>query len=231
MNEHNFIRQITGHPVSTLSLHLMTDIVPFGWNEAYTLNANHRNVDQKSIIDLVKDEDPDMTIDRQQLALDARGERANQRNQQGNLQLLAYEVVDVKSENETETKMGSFARVPLAHTDINCNRTIITYKNAMAIQITEDAINALAIAMGAHVRGVPIPFDGRVISFQPLTQVTDEPDHAGCDIKSLNDVCRKMCLPWSYRDDAMVSHCVRHLHAYFRLITNITWSATEGGHR
>ena len=233
INVHDCVKQITGHPVSTLSLHLMTDTVPYGWNEAYTLHSNHRNVDQKSIIEASKEDclDPGNTIDHQQLACDARAERANQRNQQGSLQLMAYEVVDIQNETLEETKMGSFARIPLKHQGVTSNRTMIAYKGAVANVLSKEAINALGIAMGVQVRGKKIPFKDGVVNFQPLTQVTDEPDSNGCDIQSLNNLCRKMCLPWVYNEEAKVSHCVRHLHAYFRLITNVTWSATEGGHR
>lgn len=54
----------SGCHVNTLMMHLMTDIVPYGWNEAYTLKANHRVVDQKNIVDTTPD------IDKEQAAAD-----------------------------------------------------------------------------------------------------------------------------------------------------------------
>lgn len=232
----NNIQQVGGHPISTFSLHMMTDVVPFGWNEPYILRANNRIIDQESIINEVEDDNMQTgqcyDIDQQQLMLDAQMNVSNQRNQQGSFQLFAYELHTRNDETLAESVIGSPAIVPVDHPDISITtRAMILYKGAIAHSVSKKAVNAMAVAMGVHTRNTMVPYRNGVVVFQELMKPFDEPESNGTNVHTLNNICRKMCLPWRYNIDAKCAHCVRHLHAYFRLITNITWTAVEGGQK
>ena len=235
LNDHPGVTQVTGHPISTLTLHLMTDIVPYGWNEAVALNTNHRTVDQLSLTNEILNnnnrKDFINTLDEEQLNVNARNNRNKQRNQQGNLQLLVYELTTNTDNNNTGTTFETFARIPFKNKDVPIRCSKIVYKGAIAKSLSYNSINALGIAMGLHIRGVKIPYRNGIVNLSVLTSITDNPDYNGSDVDTLNRICDLMCLPWRYAINAKTASCVRHLHAYFRHITNVSFSATEGGHR
>lgn len=142
-----------------------------------------------------------------------------------------YEVDNPTNDEDPLATMGSLAMVFVSWKDLKKESSKIAYNGAVARQLSRNSVNALGIALSAKARKIKVEFANGVADMEKLIEIINLPDYKGHNIATLNDVCSNMCLPWRYKEEAKVAHCVRHLHTYFRFITNISWSAIEGFHR
>ena len=211
------------------ALFFLTELVPYGMNEAASLSANHRrprHVEQRENKPNIEDsvfQTKDQTS------------KQGQTFQNGMMEYVPYQTTITNNDLEWSEQPNALPiesqAISVTDTTVEPVNLHMEIHNKTIDPISLKSATILAYALGHPPHDSRIGFSNGIIDWKTMLEPFSKIKNLGTSVQTLNSLCDLLCIPWNYKDDDPIGLCNLHLHEYLHTVFNIRFAPVEGGHR